>query len=159
MATTLDDIYQDVRALLLGLFSCEVIRGYSNNVPMPKPPFILMNILQDSTVATNEHNYSVIDGTATISRVHQINMQLDFYGTTAATMAQTVSLLWRDYYACEQLKHCQPLYTNEARFMPLTNEESHYESRWSLIITLAYHPLAIHQQSFVNDFDIHIIQP
>ena len=67
MATTLDDIYRDVRALLLGLFSCEVIRGYSNNVPLPKPPFILMNILHDSAASTNEHRYSVVDGQATVN--------------------------------------------------------------------------------------------
>ena len=53
MAATLDDIYTEVRAMLLGLFSCEVVRGYSNNVPLPKPPFVVMNILNETAAATN----------------------------------------------------------------------------------------------------------
>ena len=80
MAATLDDIYTEVRAMLLGLFSCEVVRGYSNNVPLPRPPFVVMNILNETAAATNEHAYAVSDETAAFSRQSEIQMQLDFYG-------------------------------------------------------------------------------
>ena len=105
MAATLDDIYTEVRAMLLGLFSCEVVRGYSNNVPLPKPPFVVMNILNETAAATNEHAYAVADETAAVSRPSEIQMQLDFYGEEAGQMAQKTVLLWRDFYACERL--CQ----------------------------------------------------
>lgn len=159
MAATLDDIYADVRSLLLGLFDCEVIRGYSNNVPLPKPPFVLMNILNETAAATNEHAYSPADETAAVSRQSEIQMQLDFFGAEAGQMAQKTVLLWRDFYACERLKFCQPLYVGLARFMPLTNEESEYEERWMTTVHLAYAPQAEHQQKFINAFDLTLIQP
>lgn len=99
MAATLDDIYTEVRAMLLGLFSCEVVRGYNNNVPLPKPPFVVMNILNEAAAATNEHAYAVADETAAVSRQSEIQMQLDFYGAEAGRMAQKTVLLWRDFYA------------------------------------------------------------
>ncbi len=160
MATTLniaeDDIYREVRSLLIGLFSCEVIRGYSNNVPLPKPPFVLMNILSDTPVATGEHDYAPAETSAVVSRATEVQMQLDFYGREAGRMAQTLATLWRDFYACERLKCCQPLYTDTARFMPLTNEESAYEQRWTLTAALSYTPAVKHEQAFVNAFDIEL---
>ena len=159
MAATLDDIYTEVRAMLLGLFSCEVVRGYSNNVPLPKPPFVVMNILNEAAAATNEHAYAVADETAAVSRQSEIQMQLDFYGAEAGQMAQKTVLLWRDFYACERLKSCQPLYADPARFMPLTTEESEYEERWMTTVHLAYAPQAEHPQQFVNAFDLTLIQP
>ena len=86
-------------------------------------------------------------------------MQLDFYGEEAGQMAQKTVLLWRDFYACERLKSCQPLYADPARFMPLTNEESEYEERWMTTVHLAYAPQAEHPQQFVNAFDLTLIQP
>lgn len=159
MAATLDDIYADVRGLLLGLLDCEVVRGYSNNVPLPKPPFVLMNILNETAAATNEHAYSVADETAAVSRQSEIQMQLDFFGAMAGQMAQQTVLLWRDFYACERLQSCQPLYADPARFMPLANEESEYEERWMTTVHLSYAPQAEHPQPFVKDFDLTLTQP
>ena len=106
MAATLDDIYTEVRAMLLGLFSCEAVRGYGNNVPLPKPPFVVMNILNETDAATNEHAYAAADKAAAVSRQSEIQMQLDFYGAEAGQMAQKTVLLWRDFYACE--RRCMP---------------------------------------------------
>ena len=47
LSTTQDDIYREVRSLLLELFSLgdlQVIRGYSDNVPLPEDDFIMMAI-------------------------------------------------------------------------------------------------------------------
>ncbi|MFU8618188.1 LIC_12616 family protein [Neisseria sp. LACPHL-SPEC-2024-00856] len=159
MAATLDDIYTEVRAMLLGLFSCEVVRGYSNNVPLPKPPFVVMNILNEAAASTNEHAYDAADETAAVSRQSEIQMQLDFYGEEAGRMAQETVLLWRDSYACERLESCRPLYADPARFMPLTNEEGGYEERWTAAVYLSYAPQAEYPQQFVNAFDLTLIQP
>nr|DAW71699.1 MAG TPA: tail completion protein [Caudoviricetes sp.] len=118
-----------------------------------------MNILNETAAATNEHAYTVAGETAAVSRQSEIQMQLDFYGAEAGQMAQKTVLLWRDFYACEQLKSCQPLYADPTRFMPLTNEESEYEERWMTTVHLAYAPQAEHPQQFVNAFDLTLIQP
>lgn len=160
MAATLnineDDIYTEVRALLRGLFSCEVVRGYSNNVPLPKASFVLMNILNDSPRSTNEHHYDVAAGQAIAGQASEMQMQLDFYGTESGAMARIFVGLWRDFYACERMKKCQPLYANQPRFMPLTNEESNYEARWTVTASLSYYPTVTHEQAFVNAFDIEL---
>lgn len=81
-----DAIYREVRLLLLSLFPLEgeqVIRGYSNNVPLPKPPFILLNIINERPVATNSHSYNVDDASAEVLQSLELQMQLDFYGENA----------------------------------------------------------------------------
>lgn len=163
MAATLNigenDIYTEVRAFLRGLFSCEVIRAYSNNVPLPKAPFVLTNILGTADAATNEHAYDKTAGKAGVSRATAVRMQLDFYGAGSEERCRIFTHLWRDFYTCEQLRQCQPLYTDDARFMPLSNEEADFEERWTVTAHLAYCPTVTHGQEYVRTFEIELTQP
>lgn len=89
--TTHDDIYREVRAYLLGLFSLEgerVIRDYSNNVPLPHSPFILMNIIYEQSLSTNVHSYDVENALASVMQSVEVQMQIDFYGETSGQMAR-----------------------------------------------------------------------
>ena len=66
LEVTHNDIYRDVRALLLDPFqlpSEKVIRGYSNNVPLPNGDFILMNIINETDFVTelNKDDYNYIN--------------------------------------------------------------------------------------------------
>ena len=86
MAATLsvkhDDIYREVRSFLLSLFGLpadNVIRGYSNNVPLPNGDFILMNIIHENALSTTIHDYSVDDGDAEVMQMVEVSIQLDFY--------------------------------------------------------------------------------
>jgi hypothetical protein len=158
MQTTLNldhqAIYKEVRAYLLGLFSCEVVQGWSNNAPMPKPPFITMRILSEQDLATVESDYDLDSDQASKQQSTQVMMQVDFYDCQRS--ARTFTNLWRDFHASERLTHCQPLYTDEPKNMPITNSENLYESRIVVTAYLQYNPVVIHEQTFIDDMSINL---
>ncbi|TCJ96146.1 hypothetical protein EV694_1698 [Volucribacter psittacicida] len=158
---TYEDIYREVRAFLLGLFNLHednVIRGYSNNVPLPNGDFILMNIINERALSTTRHNYNIDESSAEVVQTAEIMLQLDFYGENAAKNAKTFSVLWRDFYACERFSCGQPLYCDEPKFMQFINEASEYENRWTLTAFFNYNPALTHHQEFITSSNIEINQ-
>ena len=154
---THDDIYADVRAFLINLFPLpdeKVIRGYSNNVPFPQAPFICINIITESALATNVNEYAEESGR--VMQTQEVQMQVDFYGQQSGEMSRTFANLWRDFYACDRLSVCQPLYTNDPQYLPFTNESSDFEERWMVSAYLNYNPVVTHEQSRVSAIDISI---
>ncbi|QIA76174.1 LIC_12616 family protein [Rodentibacter caecimuris] len=154
LSTSHDDIYRELRSYLLALFNLpqdNVIRGYSNNVPLPNGDFILMNILHEKALSTNAHNYSINESNTEVSHTAEIMIQLDFYGESAVKMAKTFCLLWRDFYACEHFTCGSPLYCDEPKFMQFINERSEYENRWLVTAYFNYNPVITHQQEFITD--------
>lgn len=152
------DLYADVRAYLLLLFpECEVIQGYSNNVPLPAGAFVLMNILRETDLSTNATAYS--DKKAHVSRSVEVRMQLDFYGVGAGERVRIFANLWRDHHAADILRHCQPLYSEEPRYLPLENEAAAFEERWLLEAALNYNPTISHDQERVKTAAISLHQP
>lgn len=161
MAATLSithtQIYTDLRRYLLELFpGCEVIQGYSNNVPLPKAPFILMNIINESEMNTQISNYRGSDGLADVTRSVEAAVQLDFYGRDSGQNARIFAALWRDFHACDGLAVCKPLYADNARYIPLTNEEQEFEERWSITANLTYNPTVTHAQDFITGASVSI---
>lgn len=160
MATTLNtthtDIYTDVRRYLLSLFpDNEVVQGYSNNVPLPNPPFILMNLITETDLNTQINGFHG-NGQATVTRSVETALQLDFYGEESGNRARIFQNLWRDYYTCEILGKCQPLYSDNLRYIPLTNEEQEFEERWNITAYLTYNPTITHGQDYVQSVDVSI---
>lgn len=159
MAATLnithDDIYADIRAYLLGLFPAwEVVQGYSNNVPLPNAPFVLMNIINESDVSTNVHKYDKAAQIATVTRTVETMMQLDFYGEQSGETARIFVNLWRDYHATERLTKCQPLFCEQPKYLPWSNEYGEFEQRWLVTAYLSYNPAVTHAQDFVTHAEI-----
>ncbi|MGX2974490.1 phage neck terminator protein [Ursidibacter arcticus] len=154
LSVTHDDIYREARDYLLGLFHLEgdrVIRGYSNNVPLPQSPFILMNIIHEQPLSTNIHDYSLNEGNAEVMQSLEVQMQIDFYGESSGAMARKFCTLWRDFYACERLTVFQPLYCDEPKYLPFTNEASEYEERYTVTAHLTYNPVITHEQDFITN--------
>ena len=165
MATTLNitenDIYKEVRSYLLGLFSLpnnNVIRGYSNNVPLPAAPFVVMNILTSTDNSTVVRDYDPDNGLAESGVNTTVSMQIDFYGDAAESMCRTFVNLWRDFYACERLVKCQPLFCDDPRYMPFTDESSNFETRWMTVARLNYNPVVIYEQDFSSQAPFVAIQ-
>lgn len=161
MATALnvshDDIYREVRSYLIALFNLSgdnVIRGYSNNVPLPNGDFILMNILYENALSTTGHNYSPDEENTEVSQTIEVTIQLDFYGEKANEMSRTFCTLWRDLYACERFSCGQPLYCEEPRYLQFINEASEYENRWMVMAQFNYNPVITHKQDFISDLQI-----
>lgn len=160
MAATLStkhtDIYTDIRRYLLSLFpDNEVIQGYSNNVPLPNSPFILMNIITESDLNTQINEYDG-NGQATATRSVETALQLDFYGTESGNRARIFQNLWRDYHACEMLEKCRPLHADNLRYIPLADEEQNFEERWNVTAYLTYNPTITHSQDYVQSVDVSI---
>lgn len=150
-----DDLYADVRAYLLGVFpGFEVIQGYSNNVPLPQGSFVLLNIIHESDLSTNATWYDIDTQSAYVSRTVEVMMQIDFYGERAGEAARIFTNLWRDFHAAERLAKCKPLFCDNPKYMPITNERADYEQRWMVTAYLNYNPTIKHDQDFVTEFDI-----
>lgn len=154
LEVTHNDIYRDVRALLLDLFqlpSENVIRGYSNNVPLPNGDFILMNIINETDLSTNGWFYLKEANKVEALQSVEVLLQIDFYGKESAKNARIFSNLWRDFYSSERLKVCQPLYCNNPKYLPFTNEQNQYEERYMVEAYLTYIPVATYDQDYVDN--------
>lgn len=153
MATvTHDDIYKEVRAYLLGLFSCPpeiVIKGFQNGSPLPEDA-IVMSILFEQTFDVASNYYDVNSDLATVQQSVQVSMQVDFYGTQAATRSRKLANLWKNQYTTEWLSKCQPLYCKDPQQIIFINEKAQYEPRWMLEIELQYNPEFEHEQHYLN---------
>ncbi|REF28686.1 hypothetical protein BDD26_3636 [Xenorhabdus cabanillasii] len=134
-----DDLFGDVREYLTGLFHCDVVQGYQNNVPNPENG-IVMHVLfeRDIDYITNYYHHG--SSTITAQRSVELTMQLDFYGDETDSRARVVANLWQSSYTTARLKHCQPLYSNQPRKNVLVNEANQYENRVMLEIKLQYNP-------------------
>ena len=157
LSTTHADIYREVRALLLGLFSLsgeQVIRGYSNNAPLPEDDFILMNIIHEQAQSTNSHFYDMENQVVDALQSLEVQMQIDFYGENAGKMSRTFCQLWRDSYSCERLEKCQPLFCVEPKYLPFQNEKSEYEERYMATVHLQYNPVISYDQEFTSESTI-----
>ena len=97
-----DDVYRAVKALLVeyipDLTADRIVRGWSNRVPAPRGGFCLMRILVHERRATNFAEYAPAAESLTLAESALVTMQLDFYGTAPASMADVwahdFAVLW-----------------------------------------------------------------
>ena len=131
--TTETTIFTALRAFILGLVTCEVIRLPVNRVAMPVGEFIALSPLSNIPLATN---VGVQAGQQkTITQARQVTVQVDCYGPGAGDNAAKISMLFRDFYGCEALAAIdpgvQPLYATDAHQAPLVDGEAQYVERWT----------------------------
>lgn len=150
-SVTQQDIYKEVRAYLLGLFSCPpqtVIQGYQNNNPLPNEA-VVMTILFENELDMAVSHYDLAADKTAVQQSVEVTMQVDCYGPQAATRARKLATLWKNHYTTAALKSCQPLYSNSPKRLPIINEQSVYEDRWLVELTLQYNPYFEHDQTFL----------
>lgn len=151
---TQDDIYKEVRGFLVNLFNTQsVIKSIQNGSPLPLNA-IVMNIINetDLDMAVSRYQYEKLE--ATVQNSVEMMMQIDFYGDEAHKRARTLANLWRNHYATDRLKNCQPLYAKNPIHAPFVNEKSMYEDRYIVELSLQYNPYVTHEQVFADDIDI-----
>lgn len=152
-----DNIYSDIRKYLLSVFpECEVIRGYSNNTPLPADDFILMNIINETELNTSINEYDRENEEKNITKSIEMQMQVDFFGDLAGERARTFSNLWRDFDACEHLEYCKPLYCDNVVYVNFVNEQSNFEDKYSVTIHLTYNTTVTRKQEFTDIVDLNI---
>ena len=151
-SVTHKDIYKEVQAYLLGLFSCSpqtVIQGYQNNNPLPDEA-VVMTILFENELDIAVSRYDSDADKTAVQQSVEVTMQVDCYGPQAAARARKLSTLWKNHYTTAALKSCQPLYSNSPKRLPIINEKSVYEDRWLVELVLQYNPYFEHDQTFLE---------
>jgi hypothetical protein len=163
-----DQLFAKLRAFILTIVPAgtEVIQGLDNRVPPPEGPYVVMTEILQQRLATNEAAYTDTgnpgppedQGTRAVQEQTQVDVQLDFYGDTAADNAKMVSKLLRDDYGCEQLQPvAAPLYADQARQMPYKTGEEQYNRRWTVLASLQYNPVTTLPQQFADAADVEVI--
>ena len=137
------NVFAALRAFILSLVSCEVIRTPINRVAMPVGDFIALTPLASVALATNTDTYSA--SAEMILRPMQYTVQVDCYGSSAGDRANTIAALFRDDYACQSFRasgfDVQPLYAGDAHQMPLVTGEEQYLERWTFECVMQANPV------------------
>lgn len=154
---THEDLYIDIRRFLLGLFpeaARQVIKSMQNNQPLPENA-IVMNMLFEHNLNEAVTDYG-LETEAYVTNSVEARLQLDFYGIDAQRRSRIVYNLWKNYYATDRLKVCQPLYVQSYNRHPYVNDSNKYEDRWILDLALNYLPRVTHYQDFAEEAKVTI---
>lgn len=93
-------------------------------------------------------------GSSNIEQPTEIVMQIDVHGPASADNAQTISTLFRDDYAVQQLATAAisiaPLYADDPRQMPFITAANQFEDRWSVDVHLQVNPVVTIPQQFAD---------
>lgn len=159
-----DDVYRAVKALLVeyipDLTADRIVRGWSNRVPAPRGGFCLMRILVHERRATNFAEYAPAAESLTLAESALVTMQLDFYGTAPASMADVwahdFAVLWRDAMACDFLDPAgiAPTVAGNPRHLPLVGGDEQFLDRWMVEATASIFDELKLRQAFFDTVDI-----
>lgn len=163
MPNFVPDIIIDAVIGALGAFiqpfvgAAPIARGQTNRAAMPKSGFVeLTEILQ-----VDLETPFVVDAavTTSITGPKRIDIQIDFFGTSAGDWSTAVKGVFRTAYAVAQFPAgISPLYCGDAHQAPLINAEQQYETRWTLTASLQYNPTVIIPQQSANTLAINILE-
>lgn len=135
-------VFTALRAFILGLVTCEVIRLPVNRVATPAGEFIALSPLSVNALATNVTAQA--GQSKTVSRSNQFTIQVDCYGANACDNAAKISMFFRDQYGVDALAATNPaiapLYATDAHQAPLVDGEAQYVERWTFDCVMQVNP-------------------
>lgn len=158
-----DQVYEALTIFLENVLppGVPIIRALPNrtSLPSPVPGYASIQALFTErlrmAVDTFPSGAAEAPDSFTIEQGIDIPFQIDFYGKHSGTWAATAATVFQDTYGCNLLApNCQPLYCNEARMMPLTNEEKKYEERWCLDAHLQWNPVVTAPQQYADELEL-----
>lgn len=145
------DVFTVVRAYILSLIDCEVVRGLGNDVPMPKNSFIAITPIESTRLSTNVNTYDLINSKSIKTSMSYL-VQIDCYGPISSDWAAILCATWRDDYCVDKLAPtCAPLYADNPIQIPIIDGEANYEERWLLKAVLQYNPVVTVPQEFADE--------
>lgn len=139
-----------------------ILRGPVNRVSLPKVPAVIFTYLFQFRLRTNLHTDvdpfpSPGDGVIT-EQGTQVQVQMDFYGPQSNEWALAAEMLWRDEYGCNMLSpEAVPLYTDDARMVPLVTGEEQYLERYTVTAMLQWNPVTTVSQQFADTASVTLI--
>lgn len=164
VSPTLDEVAVKVRDFLVSIVptGTPVLRGPVNRVTLPKVPCVIFTYLFQTRLRTNLHTdddpFPLPGGDTTTEQGTQVHVQMDFYGPQSSEWAVAASMLWRDEYGCNILQpQAVPLYSDDARMVPLVTGEEQYLERYAITVMLQWNPVTVTDQQFADALDVTLI--
>lgn len=161
---TLDDVAIKIKAFLDSIVptGTPVLRGPVNRVTLPKVPCVVFTYLFQTRLRTNLHTdddpYPTPGGSTTTEQGTEVRVQMDFYGPASNEWAVAATMLWRDEYACDIMQpDATPLYSDDARMIPLVTGEEQYLERYAITAMLQWNPVTVTAQQFADTLDVTLI--
>ena len=147
----LNQMFIEIRAMLLEFFTCPIVQGYQNGVPLPIDGIVITFITEtdlDQLSYSEVTNPDLISQTVTVQTAVKTMMQVDCYGDLGQARARQIATMFKSPYACERLQSCKPLDYRPPKNLSFVNEASEYEARWMVEIDMQYNPhYTYHQES------------
>jgi hypothetical protein len=104
---------------------------------------------------------TLASGTQSLLQPIKLTVQCDVHGPVSADNAQTISTLFRDEYAFDffaaQNRNIAPLYADDPRLVPFTNDSQQVELRWIVTAVLQANQTVVPPQQFADQLDVTII--
>jgi hypothetical protein len=116
------------------------------------------NVTPSQTVTSE----TMASGAASVMQETEITFQLDVHGPNSADNAQTISTLFRDEYATSRFYELNPavspLYADDPRQMPFTNDQDQVETRYVIDAHIQANQVVSNiPQQFGDVFDVDLI--
>lgn len=163
MPNFVPDIIVDTVIGALGSFiqnfvgAAPIVRGQTNRTAMPVSGFVeLTELLQvDLETPTTVE----AEASASITGPTRIDVQVDFFGSSAGDWSKAVKGVYRTPYAVAQFPPgIAPLFCSDGRQTSLISAEQQYESRWTLTASLQYNPTVIIPLQSANTLALNILE-
>ncbi|CAI3952181.1 phage neck terminator protein [Commensalibacter communis] len=124
----------------------QIIKGLNNRVATPKPPYVVLQIIDENQISTTETRYT--DKHKILWARSEITMNMSFVGAgniAALQMAKSFVVRFNDAWASEQFAQYSdiffPLYCKDVRISNFTiNAEDQYDDSSSVTAFFEYHP-------------------
>lgn len=149
----LDQMFIEIWEMFAEMFptfdSSKIVRGYQNSMPLPIDGIVITFITEtdlDQLAYSYETNNDGISQTVTVQTAVKAMMQVDCYGELGQARARQIATMFKNPFACERLKSCQPLDYRPPKNLSFVNEASEYEARWMVEIDMQYNPHYTYQQ-------------
>jgi len=123
-----------------------IIKGLNNRVSTPKPPYVILQIIDENRLSSTETRYT--DKYKILWSRSQITMHMIFVGTgniAALEMAKAFDVRFNDAWASEQFEQYSdilfPLYSDDVKISSSSvNAENQYDDSCSVDVFFEYHP-------------------
>ena len=155
----LNQMFIEIRAMLLEFFTCPIVQGYQNGVPLPIDGIVITFITEtdlDQLSYLEVTNPDLISQTVTVQTAVKTMMQVDCYGELGQARARQIATMFKNPYACERLQSCQPLDYRPPKNLSFVNEASEYEARWMVEIDMQYNPHYTYRQESTKTITVDI---
>lgn len=155
----LNQMFIEIRAMLLEFFTCPIVQGYQNGVPLPIDGIVITFITEtdlDQLSYSEVTNPDLISQTVTVQTAVKTMMQVDCYGDLGQARARQIATMFKNPYACERLQSCQPLDYRPPKNLSFVNEASEYEARWMVEIDMQYNPHYTYRQESTKTITVDI---